>query len=170
MDPKQFSLRLDPDPILKQCAEDWDFAVDKNAGEVEAEMIRLMKIFKGIGISANQVGLLKRVFVLKLKDSTEPFAMFNPTVISESKESQDSEEGCLSFPELWLGIKRPKEIEAVYLDKLGNECKIKLTGLDARCFLHELDHLNGVVFTEKVSQMKLILARKKQRKKNGRTK
>jgi peptide deformylase len=157
-------LVLDPDPILKQRAEDWDFSVDTDSEKVEQEMIQLMKMFNGIGLAGNQVGLLKRVFVIKLKNATEPFAMFNPTVISKSLELQNDNEGCLSFPDLWLGIKRPKEIEAAYLDKQGNECKIVLTGIDARCFLHELDHLNGVVFTEKVSQMKLMLARKKQRK------
>jgi peptide deformylase len=163
-EPKEFTLRLESDPILKQCATDWDFSVDTNAEEVEKEMIRLMKLFNGIGLAANQVGLLKRVFVIKLKNNPEPFAVFNPAVLSESKELQDSEEGCLSFPDLFLGVKRPKEIDVIYLDKLGNECKIKLSGIDARCFLHELDHLNGIVFTEKISQMKLILARKKQRK------
>jgi peptide deformylase len=71
---------------------------------------------------------------------------------------------------LWLGVKRPTSIEAEYFDKLGNKCIITLTGIDARCFLHELDHLNGIVFTQKVSPMKLMLARKKQRKYNGRTK
>jgi peptide deformylase len=163
-EPKEFTLRLESDPILKQCAKDWDFSVDTNAQEVEKEMIRLMEMFKGIGLAANQVGLLKRVFVIKLKNNPVPFAVFNPAVLSESKELQDGEEGCLSFPELFLGVKRPKEIDVTYLDKLGNECKIKLSGIDARCFLHELDHLNGIVFTEKISQMKLILARKKQRK------
>lgn len=157
-------LVLDPDPILKQRAEDWDFNTDTNAEQVEAEMIQLMKTFNGIGLAGNQVGLLKRVFTIKLKDSAEPFAVFNPVVTSESEELQDNEEGCLSFPNLWLGVKRPKQIEATYLDKTGKECTITLTGIDARCFLHELDHLNGTVFTEKVSQMKLMLARKKQRK------
>jgi peptide deformylase len=157
-------LVLDPDPILKQRAEDWDFAVDGNAEQLEADMIQLMKTFNGRGLAGNQVGLLKRVFTIKLKDNSEPFAMFNPQIISQSEDLQNNEEGCLSFPDLWLDVKRPKEIEATYLDKHGNECKIKLSGIDARCFLHELDHLNGVVFTEKVSQMKLILARKKQRK------
>jgi peptide deformylase len=157
-------LVLDPDPILKQRAEPWDFAVDTNAEQVESEMIQIMKTFKGIGLAGNQVGLLKRVFTIKLKDGTEPFAMFNPEVVGESSELQNNEEGCLSFPNLWLDVKRSKQIEVKYLDKHANECTITLTGIDARCFLHELDHLNGVVFTDKVSQMKLMLARKKQRK------
>lgn len=167
------NLVLAPDPILTQIAQDWDFAVDTDADIVEAEMVAVMKTFNGIGLAGNQVGLLKRVFVIKLKnhaDKTEPFAMFNPRVISESKTSQTADEGCLSFPELWLGVSRPNTIESEYLDKYGNTYTITLTGIDARCFLHELDHLNGIVFTEKVSQMKLMLARKKQRKYNGRTK
>ncbi len=163
-DPKDFTLRLDPDPILKQCAEDWDFSLDTDPEEVESTMIQIMKTFNGIGLAGNQVGLLKRVFVLKLKNNLSPFALFNPKVVSESANIQDSEEGCLSFPNLWLGVKRSKEIDVEYLDKSGKQCKIKLTGIDARCFLHELDHLNGVVFTEKVNQMQLALARKKQRK------
>jgi peptide deformylase len=96
--------------------------------------------------------------------------MFNPRVLSESSTTQTTDEGCLSFPELWLGVSRPNKIESEYLDKNGNTCTITLTGIDARCFLHELDHLNGIVFTEKVSPMKLMLAKKQQRKYNGRTK
>lgn len=156
-------LVLDPDPILKQRAEEWNFEVDTNAEEVENEMLNIMQTFNGRGLAGNQVGLLKRVFTIRL-DGQDPLAMFNPAVISQSTEEHQTEEGCLSFPNLWLGVKRPNKIEATYLDKTGTECKITLTGMDARCFLHELDHLNGVVFTEKVSQMKLILARKKQRK------
>ena len=162
-------LVLDPDPILRQQAIDWNFETDQDAEQIESEMISLMKTFKGIGLAANQVGLLRRVFTIQLKDR-EPFAMFNPKVTSQSSTIQDTEEGCLSFPDLWLGVKRPQSIEAEYLDKTGKHCTITLTGTDARCFLHELDHLDGIVFTEKVSQMKLMLARKKQRKYNGRTK
>jgi peptide deformylase len=163
-------LILDPDPILKQIAVPWDFSVDINAEQVEAEMIEIMKTFHGRGLAGNQVGLLKRVFVIKLESTGETLAMFNPKVIGLSDTEQDSEEGCLSFPNLWLKIKRPNKIDVEYLDKTGKECKITLTGIDARCFLHELDHLDGITFTNKVSQMKLLLARKQQRKNNGRTK
>jgi peptide deformylase len=163
-------LILDPNPILKQRAEDWNFEEDTGAEQLEREMIQIMKTFNGAGLAANQVGLLKRVFVIKLTDRDEPFAMFNPSVISQSNTIQNSEEGCLSFPKLWLDIARPKQIESEYFDKTGNKCTITLTGFDARCFLHELDHLNGQVFTEKVKSMQLMLARKKQRKNNGRTK
>lgn len=159
-----------PDQVLLTRAEEWNFSTDTGAAELEQEMIQLMKEFRGIGLAANQVGLLKRVFVIKLKDADEPFAMFNPKLVSQSETVQSAEEGCLSFPNLWLDIKRPQSIDAEYLDKDGKECKIALTGIDARCFLHELEHLDGIVFTKKVSQMKLLLAQKKQlkqRKRNG---
>ena len=134
------NLIRDPDPILKQRAEDWDFNLDTGADQIEKEMIELMGTFKAIGLAANQVGLLKRVFVIKLKDQDSPIAMFNPVVVGQSDQLQDNEEGCLSFPNLWLGVKRPKQIEAKYLDNTGKECTITLIGIDARCFLHELDH------------------------------
>ena len=83
---------------------------------------------------------------------------------------EEQEEGCLSFPDLWLKVKRPKSITAEYFDRNGNKCIIELTGIDAKCFQHELDHLDGVCFTSKISPLKLALAIKKQRKHNGRTK
>jgi peptide deformylase len=76
-------------------------------------------------------------------------------------------EGCLSFPNLWLKVSRHNKITASYLDNAGKPCIIELEGLDARCFQHELDHLNGITFTEYVSDLKLQMARKKQRKLNG---
>lgn len=163
-------LVLDPDPILKQRAVEWDFAVDKDAEKVEQDMTEIMKTFHGRGLAGNQVGLLKRVFVIKLESTGETLAMFNPKIIETSPNENSAEEGCLSFPSLWLDVKRPATIKVEYLDKHGKECQNTLSGIDARCFLHELDHLDGVVFTTKVSQMKLILAKKKQRKYNGRTK
>jgi peptide deformylase len=98
--------------------------------------------------------------------------MFNPKLISQSKEIQIDIEGCLSFPDLWIDIPRPVTIVSEYLDKSGKECTIELSNIDARCFLHELDHLDGICFTEKISPLKLALARKKQlqRKRNGRAK
>lgn len=162
-------LVKDPDPILKEVAVAWDFATDTNAEEVEQEMISIMKTFYGRGLAGNQIGLLKRVFTIQLEhhaDKTEPFAMFNPRIVTvdDTVPPDEGEEGCLSFPNLWLKVKRPKSITVEYFDKTGKSCIIELTGIDARCFLHELDHLNGIVFTDHVSQMKLMLARKKQRK------
>jgi peptide deformylase len=79
----------------------------------------------------------------------------------------EGEEGCLSFPNLWLKVARHNKITASYLDSTGKQCIIELEGIDSRCFQHELDHLNGITFTEYVSDLKLKMARKKQRKLNG---
>lgn len=158
-----------PDNILTQSAIEWDFAKDLGAAEVEQSMIQLMKESGGRGLAANQVGLLKRVFVIQL-EGKEPIGMFNPRIISTSDTTVEGEEGCLSFPDLWLSVKRPATIESEYFDKNGNQCTIQLSGIDSRCFQHELDHLNGVCFTDKVSQLKLAMAKKKQikmRKKHG---
>ena len=157
-----------PDPVLKQPAEDWNFETDLNAEEIALEMIQIMKASNGRGLAANQVGLLKRVFVIQLESEISATAMFNPRIIDQSEEQVLGDEGCLSFPDLWLEVKRSKTIDVVYLDKTGKECKITLTGIDARCFLHELDHLNGVCFTDKVSVLKLAMAKKQQQKKRKR--
>ena len=160
------TLIHEPDPILKQKAENWDFKEHVNAAVIEREMIETMTACGGIGLAANQVGLLKRVFVMKLSDGRE-MGFFNPTILVGDNADVQSEEGCLSFPNLWLKVKRSDKITAMYLDNAGKQCIIELEGLDSRCFQHELDHLNGITFTEHVSDLKLKMAQKKQRKLNG---
>ena len=154
------------DPILKQKAENWDFKNNSNAADIEREMLELMKARNGIGLAANQVGLLHRVFVMQTQDGRE-FSCFNPYVLQGDNNFVEQREGCLSFPGLWLKIKRHNKITAAYLDNTGKQCIIELEGIDAICFQHELDHLNGITFTEHVSDLKLQMARRKQRKLNG---
>jgi len=156
-----------PDPILKQEAEHWDFEKHVNAAVVEKEMLEIMKTSNGRGLAANQVGLLRRVFVMKLEDGRE-IGCFNPYILYGDNNLVTGEEGCLSFPNLWLKVPRHNKINAMYLDNTGKHCIIELEGIDARCFQHELDHLNGVCFTDGISKLKLDLAIKKQRKLNGR--
>jgi peptide deformylase len=161
-----FSLIKDPDPILKQVAEQWDFENHVNAAVVEYDMIETMNSFNGIGLAGNQVGLLRRVFVMKLQDGRQ-IGCFNPWIMFGDNDKIEGDEGCLSFTNLWLKVERHNKITAAYLDNTGKQCIIELEGLDARCFQHELDHLDGVTFTEYVSDLKLKMARKKQRKLNG---
>jgi peptide deformylase len=105
-----------------------------------------------------------------LSGVTEPFAVFNPKILAVSDEQESGEEGCLSFPGLFFQVKRPYHLVAEFFDRDKNLCIIRFDGVDARCFQHEYDHLNGVCFTSKISKLKLDLAVKKQRKRNGRTK
>jgi peptide deformylase len=159
-------LHKEDDPILKQPAEQWNFENHVNAAVIEREMIELMKSNNGIGLAGNQVGLLLRVFVMRTTDGRE-FGCFNPWIMFGDNDFITGDEGCLSFTNLWLKVPRHNKITASYLDNAGKPCIIELEGLDARCFQHELDHLNGVTFTEYVSDLKLTMARKKQRKLNG---
>lgn len=161
-----------PDPILKQSAIPWQFETAEDSEQalrVEQEMLILMKSANGIGLAAQQVGLLKRVFVMRTQDGRE-CGLFNPELLEVNNEKATGDEGCLSYPDLWLKVERSTRLIAKYLDNTGIERIIQLEGLDARCFLHELDHLDGVCFTDGLSPLKLAMAIKKQRKLNGRTK
>jgi len=161
-----FQLVKETDPILKQKAENWDFKNHVNAEVIERDMLEMMSTRGGIGLAGNQIGLLRRVFVIKLQDGRE-LGCFNPWILVGDNDKLEENEGCLSFPNLWLKVKRHNKITAAYLDNTGKQCIIELEGLDARCFQHELDHLDGITFTEYVSDLKLKMAQKKQRKLNG---
>lgn len=158
-----FTLKLDPDPILYNKSEEFDFSQDTDLAAIEEKMIEIMTENNGIGISANQVGYDRRVIVIK-PQGKYPFAMFNPKIQSTSQAATKDDEGCLSFPGLFLPINRPKSIVVEYVDKDKKQCIIELNGYDAKCVQHEIDHLDGVVFTSHVSSLRLNLAKKKQRK------
>ena len=162
------------DPILSKSMPDFDFAnpiVDPF--KLEEDLVIKMAEENGIGLAAPQVGVETRVFAIycrNIPEITTPFAVFNPVIIAVSEEEEIGEEGCLSFPGLFFHLKRPKKILVEFFDRSKNKVTLTLDGIDARCFQHELDHLNGVCFTSKVSKFKLDRAVAKQRKKNGRTK
>ena len=154
-----------PDPWLQKVVKDFDFeALDAKA--ISEEMIELMVQEGGIGLSANQVGLDARIFVMKphLLEDKSPLVIINPHLASVTVNYENLPEGCLSHPDLFLSVKRPRGIIANYLDITGKECKIELYDIDARCFLHEYDHLQGIEFTDRVSRLKLDMAKKKQAK------
>jgi peptide deformylase len=121
-----------------------------------------MKLYSGLGLSANQCGVKERVFVI----GTDQFQMacINPKVISVSEELVKDTEGCLSFPAFFLNFPRPSWVEVEFTDENGETKQVKLDGLTARCFLHELDHLNGVKFTSYVGQASILQAARKQQK------
>jgi peptide deformylase len=163
-----------PNEILNKKMPDFDFENPvMDPRDLEEQMVKLMYQENGIGLAAPQVEIEARVFVIytrNLQGVTEPFAVFNPKILAVSEEEETGEEGCLSFPNLFFGVKRPAHIVAEFFDRDKNTCIITFDGIDARCFLHEYDHLEGICFTSKVSRLKLDRAIKKQRKQNGRTK
>jgi peptide deformylase len=152
--------------FLNTVSTDWDFIDDPQ--EITKILIDNMINNNGIGLAANQIGMDKRIFVIGSENMEYfkiPTAIFNPKILSFSQDTALHKEGCLSFPDLWIEIKRPKKISVEYFDCQGNKNLIDLDGLDARCFQHEYDHLDGVCFVDRVSKLKLQLAMKKIRKK-----
>ena len=124
-----------------------------------------MKNFKGLVLSANQVGLMERVFVMYTNfEKREATACFNPKITYYGEQEVFMDEGCLSYPGLWLKVKRPDGIEVQYEDKSGEIQHQAMFGLECRIFLHEYDHMEGTDFTKKVSKIKLDRAKKRQSK------
>jgi peptide deformylase len=121
-----------------------------------------MKQFSGLGLSANQCGVFERVFVIGSEHFQ--FACINPKIIDQSAEMIKDNEGCLSYPALYLKIARPSWIMASFYNENGEKVDMKMEGLTARCFQHELDHMNGVRMIDKVKPLALQMAREKQKK------
>ena len=131
-----------PNPWLEKKVKEFDFN-KLDAISISNEMIELIETAGGMGLSANQVGLDAQIFVMKphLLENKEPFALINPELESVTVNYEEMPEGCLSHPDLFLKVKRPKGVIAKYLDINAKECKIELYDIDARCLLHEFDHL-----------------------------
>jgi len=131
--------------------------------ELKKEMIDFMLSNNGIGLSANQIGLDAKVFVMgdKVENST---ICINPTVLQYTSDIQNDYEGCLSFPNIFVRVNRPKEILAEFYDENLEKQTVKITDYSAKCYLHELDHLLGITFKDRVSRLKWDMAVKKARK------
>lgn len=157
-----------PAEILNKVMPEFDFANPvMNPHDLEEQMVKLMYQENGIGLAAPQVGLEARVFTImtrNIPEITEPFAVFNPVILAASEETELEDEGCLSFPNLFFKVSRPSKIIAEFRDRDNNTHRMEFTGIDSRCFQHELDHLNGICFTSKISRMKLELAKSKRAK------
>jgi len=144
---------------LSGCSE------DMNRQEMKDNLIETMEHFNGIGLSANQCGIMERVFVMYSDvKKKEIIACFNPKIVTESDEEIFMDEGCLTYPGLWLKIKRPDGIEVTYEDENGEKQERAMFGLEGRIFQHEYDHMEGTNFTKKVSKLRLDMARKRQLK------
>ena len=152
------------DQILKTKSVDFDFSNPiPNLPEIVGKMKDIMKNNKGIGLSPQQVGIDARFFIMG--NDEYDFVCINPKIVSRSKEVVMDLEGCLSFPNLWLTISRPDYIDVEYFDLDGNLNSRRLHKVVARCFEHELDHLDGICFITKVSKLKLDMAMRKRLKK-----
>ena len=143
-------LKLIPNthPILHERVKPCSKTLDRS------EMSRILKEnmmhYEGVGLSANQIGISERVFIMVLNMETEEtITCFNPRIIKRYEDDVWCEEGCLSFPDEIINVKRPDRIVVKYEDEDKKDHKIKFDGLASRVFLHEFYHLEGIVFTQR---------------------
>lgn len=148
-----FNLVSEESLVLRQVIPEFSFVNSPvDANKFASTLVETCKQHQGIGLSANQCGYGYRVFVMGSGD--EYVAFFNPKVLAERNEAHMME-GCLSFPLLGLRITRAKEIDVSYQDFTGKQHFATFNGISARCFLHELDHMNGIVYTDRVKPLAL---------------
>ena len=128
--------------------------VDESVRDLARDMLRSMYTAHGIGLAAPQVGVDKQLLVIDLDPetpSTPPLVLINPEIISSSAGLDTYEEGCLSIPGVYLDVVRPTAVQVSFRDEMGRPRTMKADGLMARCIQHEIDHLNGVLFVDRVT-------------------
>jgi peptide deformylase len=158
------------DPFLRRVPAPFRFEdMDKHGGldpkEIKERLLKVMYRDGGVGLSANQVGINAACFVMGDKASAFEKIFINPKIIGVGDEQESIKEGCLSFPGLYLMVKRPKKCAIQYWDEEGEELVEEYQGVSARVILHEFDHMLGQNFTMRVSQLKLERAFKALQKK-----
>lgn len=150
------------DAVLATECDPWDFETDGDPTELVKELFATLVEYGGVGLAAPQCGVLKNIFVMG--NFRKMTACINPVVVATGSDSILEVEGCLSFPGLWLKVKRPRTITVQYQNIEGETVQEELEGLAARVFLHEYDHLFGVTFDNRVGDLSLKMAKEKRKK------
>ncbi len=145
------NLRYQGDDILKKKSREVpeeEIASEKIQSLID-DMIETMHKYNGVGLAAVQVGVLKRIVVIDLYDDHGPIVLINPVII-KIKGEQEVDEGCLSFPNEFAKVLRPAEVVAEYIDREGKRMRVKAKEVLAQAISHELDHLDGELFIDKI--------------------
>ena len=142
------NIRLEGDEILKKKSREVE-TIDEKLQILIDDMIETMHKYNGVGLAAVQVGVLKKVIVIDLYDDNGPIVLINP-VILKTKGEHEVDEGCLSFPNQFAKVLRPEEVVAEYTNREGKRIKVKAKDLLAQAICHEVDHLNGELFMDKI--------------------
>lgn len=153
------------DPVLREVSRPVE-QIDKETKDLVSDMKDTLTKAKGLGLSAVQIGVLKRVFIVDLSavDISESLRVFvNPEIVAVEGEVE-YEEGCLSFPGIYQKIVRPEKVTVRATDLDGNEFTLTGTGIAGRAFLHEFDHLEGVLFIDRMSPIQRTLLKGRLRK------
>ena len=147
---------------LIEVSEEWNFRVDGSPEELVRAMSKFMADNGGVGLAAPQVGIKKRIFIMG--NFTKLIACINPKIVSLSEDRKNDLEGCLSFPDLFMKVKRPTTAVVQYHTVSGELVERELTGFECRVFLHEYDHLIGVTFDQRVGDLTYKIAKDKRKK------
>jgi peptide deformylase len=143
-------IRQYPDPVLRLEAQEV-VEFDGDLEQLVGRMIHLMQDARGVGLAANQVGILRRVFVIQADEDEEPRALVNPVIVDRSSELDEDDEGCLSMQGVVVPVERPVRVRIEARDAEGNPVALELEGLPARVAQHELDHLDGVLIVDRTN-------------------
>jgi peptide deformylase len=165
-------IRIIPDPVLREKAQPVN-TVDKRVAKFMDDLLESMYLGHGIGLAANQVGALERVIAVDVseeRNGTKALLMANPEIIWRDPEATFTyNEGCLSIPDQFADITRPKRIRLVYLDQSGKKQELEAEDLLSQCIQHEIDHLDGVLFIDYLSALKrgMITRKVEKAQRNG---
>ena len=153
---KKLEVLLYPNPILLQKSEKIT-QFDKALKELSQNMLKTVKVYKGIGLAAPQIGILKRIFVMQIEEEETKKIQSYICVNPEIKDAEGEivfEEGCLSIPNMNEKVTRKKKLTLIYQNLEGKQQQLKAEKLKAICIQHEIDHLNGVLFIHRISPLK----------------
>ena len=156
-----------PDPILRQKSKSLE-KVTKEDIDLSKEMIKIMKNAPGVGLAANQIGILKKIITVHIQDQDKGinsvYSLFNPEIVEFSKKKIIMEEGCLSLPRQFANIERSAFITVRYLNENNKIIQEKKEGIESRILQHEIDHLSGKLFVDYLSSLKRNIIIKKVKK------
>lgn len=154
---KSFQVITYPAKILFQKAS--PSVIDTDLPQVVLRMMQTMKEYQGIGLAAPQIGIAEQLIIIQ--GPKKALAFLNPRIVKKSKQTSQKEEGCLSLPDLFISVKRAREVDIVATTPEGKEIRIHAMGLTARIFQHELDHLKGKLIISRMLPWKRFKLRKK---------
>ena len=159
-------ILIHPDPRLKKLCPEVE-AVDDAVRKLVDDMLETMYDAPGIGLAAPQIGVIRRLFVMDCaeKDAPpQPLALVNPEILWASEEMRVHEEGCLSIPDVYEEIERPAKVRVRFLDREGAEREAEFEGVASTCVQHEIDHLDGKLFIDRLGAVKRSLITQKMKK------
>ena len=143
------NLRYKGDEILRKKSREIE-VIDDRIKELAEDMFDTMHKYDGLGLAGVQVGILKRIIVIDLYDDVSKFCLINPEIVEKSEETVELEEGCLSYPNQFGKVVRSTKVKVKALDLDGKKVTLEAEGLLAQALQHEIDHLNGEVFKDKI--------------------